>query len=138
MATRINDRKSGGKEHSEPAPTTSKCRDRRSVWISAVAFLLLVVGGWSISKVTGVVGQIRVSATERATLVAEGQKLVFEPERRAVAPPIGLPTASYGDGSIFDLAEERGNKDPNCIVRISGKSPDAAGRHKDAADEPAQ
>ena len=138
MATRINDRKSGGKEHSEPAPTTDKCRDRRFVWISTVAFLLLVVGGWSISKVTGVVGQIRVSATERATLVAEGQKLVFEPERRAVAPPIRLPTASYGDGSIFDLAEERGNKDPKCIVRKPSKTPDAAGRHKDAADEPAR
>ncbi len=70
--------------------------------------------------------------------MAEGQKLVFEPERRAVAPPIGLPTASYGDGSIFDLAGERANKDPKCIVRKPGKTPDAAGRHKDAADEPAQ
>ena len=50
-----------------------------------------------------------VSAAERARLLELGQRLVRPADQRPAALPIRLQTASFGDGSVFDLAEERGN-----------------------------
>lgn len=46
---------------------------------------------------------------ERARLLELGQRLVRPVAQRPAALPIRLQTASFGDGSVFDLAEERGN-----------------------------
>ena len=49
------------------------------------------------------------SAAERSELAAKGQGLIRAAAERAAAPPMRLQTASYGDGSVFDLSQERGN-----------------------------
>jgi thiol-disulfide isomerase/thioredoxin len=49
------------------------------------------------------------SAAERAALAARGTELIEPSAERPMAPPMRLQTASYGDGSIFDVAEENGN-----------------------------
>ena len=46
---------------------------------------------------------------EQEILAAKGKEMVFPIDERVLAPPISLLTASYADGSVFDLAEERGN-----------------------------
>ena len=46
---------------------------------------------------------------ERAKLLELGQRLVRPAGERAAAAAIRLQTASFGDGSVFDLAQERGN-----------------------------
>jgi thiol-disulfide isomerase/thioredoxin len=49
------------------------------------------------------------SAAERAALLATGQRIVRPAGERAAAAPIRLQTASFGDGSVFDISAERGN-----------------------------
>ena len=49
------------------------------------------------------------SAAERSELAAKGQGLIRAAAERAAAPPMRLQTASYGDGSVFDLSQEDGN-----------------------------
>lgn len=49
------------------------------------------------------------SAAERVALAAKGAGLIGAEGERPHAPSIRLQTASYGDGSVFDLSEERGN-----------------------------
>lgn len=50
-----------------------------------------------------------LSATELSELQAKGQRIVVARADRDAAHVIRLQTASYADGSTFDLAEERGN-----------------------------
>ena len=49
------------------------------------------------------------SAGERATLAAQGRDIVVAVEERLTGPPFQLQTASFADGSVFDLSTERGN-----------------------------
>lgn len=49
------------------------------------------------------------SAAERVALAAKGARLIGAEGERPQAPPIRLQTASYGDGSTFDLSQERGS-----------------------------
>ncbi|MEQ8246659.1 MAG: TlpA disulfide reductase family protein [Alphaproteobacteria bacterium] len=51
-------------------------------------------------------GQSTVDGTEQATL---GAKLLNPEEQRASAPLFKMQTASFGDGSVFDLEAQRGN-----------------------------
>ncbi len=46
---------------------------------------------------------------ERAKLLELGQRIVRPAGERAAAAPIRLQTASFGDGSVFDISAERGN-----------------------------
>lgn len=50
-----------------------------------------------------------VSAAEREELRALGRRLVQPAGERPAATAMRLQTASFGDGSVFDLAAERGN-----------------------------
>ncbi len=49
------------------------------------------------------------STAEQQKLLALGQRLVRPAGERPAAAAIRLQTASFGDGSVFDLAQERGN-----------------------------
>ena len=50
-----------------------------------------------------------LSAAERTALLANGQRIVQPVDERAPALPIRLRTASFGDGSVFDISAEHGN-----------------------------
>lgn len=91
---------------------------------AAVALLVvLTFGGAGASDPTTVApvlagsGDARASSSPSATvrtaeqekLLALGQRLVRAAGERPAAEPIRLRTASFGDGSVFDLAQERGN-----------------------------
>lgn len=49
------------------------------------------------------------TSMRQAELLALGQRLVLPAGEREGAAAIRLSTASFGDGSVFDLAQERGN-----------------------------
>lgn len=50
-----------------------------------------------------------LSERERAAFRERGLTLVTPPAERAPAPPVRVQTASFGDGSLFDLESGRGN-----------------------------
>lgn len=52
---------------------------------------------------------LELSAAERAELRSAGQRIAWSIDRREPAPALRVQTASFADGSVFDLAEERGN-----------------------------
>ena len=75
--------------------------------IAAVVLVLVVMsanGGDGNATVA-----LELSVAERAELRSEGQRIVWSVDRRDPAPGLSIQTASFADGSVFDLEDERGN-----------------------------
>ncbi len=77
-------------------------------WIAGGLAAVLVYAGsvWFENQVWA--QRAEPSAAERTALLTKGRDLLIPAEKRPVAPPIRLITASYADGSVFDLSQERG------------------------------
>ncbi len=86
----------------------------RVVWLGAVVLAgligitlgILVIGDTDTVQTARSVGE---APAERALSPAAARDLVFPPAQRRPAAPFRLATASFADGSEFDLARERGN-----------------------------
>ena len=74
----------------------------------AAALALVVVGGlaWALLAQNG--DEAAPAVTSSAALVAEGQSLVTAAAAREQAPSFSVQTASFGDGSTFNLEDSRG------------------------------
>lgn len=103
-------------------------RPRAAIAAGAVTLLVVAVIGWTtlgdsaveggetggvprttIAELFAVEPVPAPSAAERVALAAKGAELVQPAAERSAAPPIRLQTASYGDGSVFDVSDEGGN-----------------------------
>ncbi len=78
------------------------------LWIAGGLAVVMLYAGWALLAGQGRAQLTELSAAERAALVTKGRDKLISVEKRSVAPPIKLQTASYADGTVFDLSEERG------------------------------
>ncbi len=78
-------------------------------WVAVGLAAVLVFAGSLLIEGQSPSLRAEISSAERTALLTKGKDLLIPAEKRRVAPPIKLKTASYGDGSIFDLGQERGN-----------------------------
>ncbi len=109
MARRSSRRRAG-----EHPGLGRRVRRRAPRYLLAAAATVAVAGVIAWSAFAGDGGEqepatTAVSAAERTALLATGQRIVQPVEKRAPALPVRLQTAPFGDGSVFDLAQERGN-----------------------------
>ncbi len=119
MVTRSNDMKLRAYRRFISLIPTNQYPVRSLIGVGVVIVVLVTAGSWLIFGATGgSVGspasseeraKLVAAGQERAKLVAAGQELVISPDQRPVAPPIQLQTASFGDGSVFNLTEEQGS-----------------------------
>jgi peroxiredoxin len=90
------------------------------VAVAVVLLVLLAAGGSGDTTVPAEVsrpgpapdGGPAAAATlsaDRAPVLAAGQRIVRPVAQREPAPQLRVQTTDFGDGSVFDLAEERGN-----------------------------
>ena len=86
-----------------------RCRRSPRFWVAVGLAAVLVYTGSLLFEGQSPGLRAEISAEERTALLAKGRELLIPAEKRPVAPPIRLQTASYADGSNFDLAQERGN-----------------------------
>ncbi len=86
----------------------------RIIWLGAAVLAgligitlgVLVIGDTDTVQTARSVGEAPV---ERALSPATARDLVLPPAQRRPAAPFRLATASFADGSVFDLTHERGN-----------------------------
>ncbi len=78
-------------------------------WVAVGLAAVLVYAGSLLFEGQSPGLRAEISSAERTALLTKGRDLLIPVEKRPVAPPIRLKTASYGDGSNFDLGQERGN-----------------------------
>lgn len=78
-------------------------------WIACGLAAVLVYTGLVLLEGQSRVQRTEASAAERIALLNAGRDKLISVEKRSVAPPIRLQTASYADGTVFDLSEQRGN-----------------------------
>lgn len=69
----------------------------------AVLAILALTGVWNPGPAAS------ADLSRQAQLAARGGELAIPAEKRPEAPSIAIPTASFGDGSVFDLGRERDN-----------------------------
>ncbi len=86
-----------------------RCEWMPRFWIAGGLAAVLVYAGTVLFENQVWAQRAEASAAERTALLTKGRDLLIPAEKRPVAPPIRLKTASYGDGSNFDLGQERGN-----------------------------
>ncbi len=79
------------------------------IWIAGGLAAVLVYAGSVLFENQVWAQRAEISAAQRTALLTKGRDLLIPAEKRPVALPIRLRTASYGDGSNFDLGQERGN-----------------------------
>lgn len=101
------------RETGEPAATGPRSRTSRALPF-AVAAGVVIAAALLVVPTFGGEGEsaspsAAVSTAEQQRLLALGRRLVRPVEERSVAEPMRLRTASFGDGSVFELAQERGN-----------------------------
>ncbi len=110
MARRSSRRRAG--EHPGGGRRKRRHAPRYLLTAASIAAVVALLIAWSALAGGGVEQEpatAAVSATERAELQATGQRIVQPVEQRAPALPVRLQTASFGDGSVFDISTERGN-----------------------------
>lgn len=86
----------------------------RIIWLGAAVLAgligitlgVLVIGDTDTVQTARSVGE---TPAESALSPAAARDLVFPPAQRRPAAPFRLATASFADGSVFDLTHERGN-----------------------------
>ena len=86
----------------------------RIIWLGAAVLAgligitlgVLVIGDTDTVQTARSVGEV---PAERTLSPASARDLVFPPAQRRPAAPFRLATASFADGSVFDLTHERGN-----------------------------
>ncbi len=86
----------------------------RIIWLGAVVLAgfigitlgILEIGDTDTVQTARSIGQ---APAERALSPATARDLVLPPAQRRPAAPFRLATASFADGSVFDLTHERGN-----------------------------
>jgi peroxiredoxin len=87
--------------------------ERRAFWtnrsIAAVALAAVVVGGLAWALVTQSSDDPGAGDVVIGELAAQGRDLVTAAPNREPSPQFAVQTASYGDGSLFDLASSRGD-----------------------------
>ncbi len=91
-------------------------RRRKSRWPLVVG--LVAFGGLAAATIYATLprqdsdpgnGPPAAGSQAQAALLARGDELLIPAAERPSAPDIELRTASYADGSVFELSEERGN-----------------------------
>lgn len=85
-----------------------RCLRSSRFWVAVGLAAVLVYAGSLLFEGQSPGLHAEISSAERTALLTKGRDLLIAAEKRLVAPPIKLKTASYADGSVFDLSQERG------------------------------